>query len=114
MPINQRMKRKMQRMNSHLVTWITVGLLVGAASAFAQLPTAKIVTVDLNQVFNEYYKTPIAQMKLKEAAASYNKEHQEMMDEFKKQVDELNKLREDAENPAYTPEEREQKRKAVT
>ena len=99
---------------------ITHSLVVGAlalgnaATASAQLPTAKFVTVDLNQVFNEYYKTPVASARLKDAATSFAKEHEEMMAEFKKQVEELNTLRADSVNTAFTPEVREQKSKAVT
>ena len=101
-------------MRSYIVTVIVAAAVAGVATASAQLPTAKIVTVDLNQVFNDYYKTPVASAKLKEAANSFAKEHEEMLGEFKKQVDELNKLRAEAEDPAFTPEVRDQKRKQVT
>lgn len=101
-------------MKNLIVTSIVVGTLALATGSLAQLPTTKIVTIDLNQVFNDYYKTPISSVKLREAASAFTKEHEDMLADFKKQVEELNKLREDAEKPEYTPEVREQKRKAVT
>ena len=97
----------------------TIGIAIAAATlglavaASAQAPTGRIVTVDLNKVFTEYYKTPIASAKLKETADSFNKEHEEMLANYKKQIDELNKLRDEQDKPEYTPEVREQKRKAV-
>ncbi|MCX7915517.1 MAG: OmpH family outer membrane protein [Verrucomicrobiae bacterium] len=73
----------------------------------------RIVTVDLNRVFNEFYKTPIASAKLKETADSYNKEHEQMLAEYRRQVDDLNKLREEQDKPEYSEEMREQKRRAL-
>ncbi|HVM62123.1 MAG TPA: OmpH family outer membrane protein [Verrucomicrobiae bacterium] len=97
----------------------TIAAIVASAAfglgltASAQMPASRIVTVDLNKVFNEYYKTPIASAKLKETADAFNKEHDEMMANYKKEIDDLNKLRDDQDKPEYTPEVREQKRKAV-
>jgi outer membrane protein len=93
-----------------VIATVTLGL---ALAASAQAPAGRIVTVDLNRVFADYYKTPIASTKLKETADSFNKEHEEMLANYKKQIDELNKLREEQDKPEYTPEVREQKRKAV-
>lgn len=92
------------------IATVTLGL---ALTASAQVPTGRIVTVDLNKVFNEYYKTPIASAKLKETADSFNKELDETLANLKKGIDELNKLRDEQDKPEYTAEVREQKRKAV-
>lgn len=89
---------------------MTLGL---ALPASAQTPSGRIVTVDLNKIFNDYYKTPIASAKLKETADSFNKELDDTLTNYKKGIDELNKLREDQDKPEYTAEVREQKRKAV-
>jgi outer membrane protein len=97
----------------------TIAIVIAAATlgltfaASAQVPAGRIVTVDLNKVFTDYYKTPIASTKLKETAESFNKEHEEMLANYKKQIDELNKLRDEQDKPEYTPEVRDQKRKAV-
>jgi len=95
-----------------------IGFVIAAAlglslTASAQAPAGRIVTIDLNKAFNDYYKTPIASAKLKETADSFNKEHDEMMANYKKEIDELNKLRDDQDKPEYSAEVREQKRKAV-
>jgi Skp family chaperone for outer membrane proteins len=89
-----------------------VGVWAVALSASAQ-GTGRIVTIDLNKVFNDYYKTPIATAKLKDTVDSYKKEHDDMIANYKKQIDELNKLREEQDKTEYTAEIREQKRKAV-
>jgi outer membrane protein len=100
-------------MNKKIGALIVVGFGVWALGASAQAPIGRIATVDLNKVFNEYYKTPMAQSKLKETVDSYTKEQDEMMTNYKKGIDELNKLREEQEKSEYTAEVREQKRKAV-
>jgi len=92
---------------------IAVGVWALALSVSAQGLTGRIVTVDLNKVFNAYYKTPIATAKLKETIDSYRKEHDDMFADYKKQIDELSKLRDEQDKPEYTAEVREQKRKAV-
>lgn len=100
-------------MKNTIAAFIATVTLGVALTASAQVPTGRIVTVDLNKVFNEYYKTPIASAKLKETADSFNKELDETLANYKKGIDELNKLRDEQDKPEYTPEVREQKRKAV-
>lgn len=93
---------------------LTAGVLALSATAFSQGSSGRIVMVDLNRVFNEYYKTPIASAKLKETVDNYNKEQEAMMEQYKRQTAELDKLREDSVKPEYTQEVRDQKKKAVT
>jgi outer membrane protein len=100
-------------MKTTIAAFITMAALGLPLTASAQVPAGRIVTIDLNKVFNDYYKTPIASAKLKETADSFNKEHDDMMAAYKKEIDELNKLRDDQDKPEYTAEVREQKRKAV-
>ena len=100
-------------MKNTIAAFITVAALGLAVTASAQVPAGRIVTIDLNKVFNDYYRTPIASAKLKETADSFNKEHDDMMANYKKEIDELNKLRDDQDKPEYTTEVRDQKRKAV-
>lgn len=99
------------KQNSTIIA--AIASLVFAVTASAQTPAPRIAVVDLNKVFNEYYKTPIAQTKLKETADSFNKEQEDLLANYRKQIEELNKLREEQDRPEYTPEVREQKRKAV-
>lgn len=101
-------------MKNTIVTFLAVSFVALALTASAQEPTGRIVTVDLNKVFTDYYKTPIASAKIKDTAESFNKELNEMVDNYKKEIEELNKLREDQDKPEYSAEVREQKRKAVS
>jgi outer membrane protein len=100
-------------MKNITVALITVGIVALSATAFSQVSPGRIVTVDLNRIFAEYYKTPIATAKLKETVDAYNKEQEELLAQYRRQIDELNKLREEQEKSEYTAEVREQKRKAV-
>lgn len=102
-------------MIKHMKQLIGVALTVLALSApaFGQAPGGRIVTVDLNRLFTEYYKTPIASQKLKETADQYNREYEELRTQFRKLVDELNKLRDEQDKTEYTAEVREQKQKAL-
>lgn len=92
---------------------VTGGALALATVTLGQTQPGRIVTVDLNRVFNEYYKTPVASAKLKEQAEGFNKEHDEMQADLRKAIDELNKLRDDSEKAEYSAEVKEQKKKAV-
>jgi len=104
----------MNNMKNTIVAFVTMSFVALGLTASAQVPTGRIVTVDLNKVFTDYYKTPIASGKIKDTAESFNKELNEMVDNYKKEIEDLNKLREDQDKPEYTAEVRDQKRKAVS
>lgn len=97
---------------SRILLFVLVPLLASAV-AHAQVSGGRIVTVDLNRIFNEYYKTKASSEKLKEQADTYNKEQDALMAQFRKLSDELAKLQEDVEKPEYTEEVKAQKRKQV-
>jgi len=101
-------------MKNTIIAFVAMSSVALAVVTSAQVPTGRIVTVDLNKVFTDYYKTPIASGKIKDTAESFNKELNEMVDNYKKEIEDLNKLREDQDKPEYTAEVREQKRKAVS
>ena len=63
---------------------IALAVLVLHAPAFAQAPGGRIVTIDLNRLFTEYYKTPAASQKLKDTADQYNREYEELRTQFRK------------------------------
>ena len=104
----------MNNMKETIVGFVAMSFVALALTASAQGPAGRIVTVDLNKVFTDYYKTPIASGKIKDTAESFNKELNEMVDNYKKEIEDLNKLREDQDKPEYTAEVRDQKRKAVS
>jgi outer membrane protein len=101
-------------MKNTIVAIVAMSFVALTFTASAQSSAGRIVTVDLNKVFTEYYKTPIASAKIKDTAESFNKELTEMVDNYKKEIEDLNKLREDQDKPEYTAEVRDQKRKAVS
>jgi Skp family chaperone for outer membrane proteins len=97
-----------------LAVWAVVCGLALATTAWAEGPSGRIVTVDLNRLFNEFYKTPIELKKLQELRESNSNEESTMLTEYRKLNDELVKLRDESEKPEYTAEVKEQKRKVMT
>jgi outer membrane protein len=88
---------------------ILAASMATVGSAYAE---TKIGTVDLNKIFESYYKTAEAKARIGESEAAYRKDRQIKMEDYQKLVDEVNKLREDAQNPALAGEVKEQKTKA--
>lgn len=90
---------------------ILIFLLLPLVEVAAEPPVPKIAAVDMAKVFSEYYKTKKAEAELKDRAQGFDKELRERAAELKKMDDELAKLKEDAENPAFTEDKRMEKRK---
>lgn len=100
----------MKKLLPVILSICTLGLVSGVQAQVS----GRIVTVDMQKIFDAYYKTPTARGKLEETRDQFTKELQTKQEDLKKQVEELNKLREDQDRPEYTPEVREQKKKALT
>ncbi len=100
-------------MKKLIITAVALSVLSLGHVASAQVASGRMVTVDLNKVFNEYYKTPIASAKLKDTAEVLNKENEALVTKYRQLIEELNKLRDDAEKPEFTAEVKEQKKKAI-
>jgi outer membrane protein len=96
-----------------LAVWTVVWGLALATTAWAEGPSGRIVTVDLNRLFNEYYKTPIELKRLQEIRESNSSDESAMLTGYRKLNDELVKLRDESEKPEYTTEVKDQKRKAM-
>jgi outer membrane protein len=73
----------------------------------------KIATVDLQKVFEKYYKTVRSTAALKQEASDMQKERQDMVDTAKKQNSEWQKLLEKADDQAVSAEERAKSKKAA-
>jgi len=93
---------------SVLVTTIGLALLTVsfASKAEAQM---KIGTIDMQKVFTAYYKTHDAEDKLKEAQKAYKDELDQRMDEYKKNLDVINKLNEEMNKPELSGAAKDQK-----
>jgi outer membrane protein len=94
---------------SLLCTLLCLGFVLGLAStSHAQL---KIGTVDMNRIFSSYYKTKDAEARINEARNSAKQELDERMDTYKQDVDALNKLNDDIQNPALSKDAKDEKSK---
>lgn len=81
----------------------TLGL---AAAAQAQM---KIGTVDLNKIFEGYYKTEQAKTTVNTLQNNYNNDRKIKTDDYAKRRDEVVKLRDEANNPALSADIKQQK-----
>lgn len=93
-----------------LLTPLLAAALFAAASHSAHAQT-KIGTVDMNKIFSSYYKTKDAETRINEARSTAKRELDDRMDTYKKNVDGINKLNQDIENPALSKEAKETKSK---
>ena len=75
---------------------IIIGLLVlGLALASHAQAQMNVGKIDMQKVFDTYYKTHDAEDRLKEAQKAYKDELDERMNEYKKNLDVINKLSEE-------------------
>ncbi len=79
-------------------------------AAFAQ---NRIATVDIQKVFDKYWKTEQAVSALKDRVAQIQKSRQEMVEGLNKTKEEYQKLLEDANNQAISAEERDKRKQAA-
>jgi outer membrane protein len=95
-----------------LKRFVPVLVLLGLFSASA-LAQTRIATVDLRKLFENYYKTKIADTALKDRAAEMDKSHVELLDGWKKAKDEYQKLLASANDQAVSSEEKDKRKKAA-
>jgi len=73
----------------------------------------RIATIDLRKVFDNYWKTKQADATLKDRAADIDKEHKNMLDDWKKAKEEYQTLLTEANNQTLSLEEREKRKKSA-
>ena len=88
-----------------LAVFAATVLLAGSVSAVEQ----RIVFVNMEKVFSEYYKTKLADAQLKTQADSFKDERKKIVDDFQIKQDKFNKLREEAQNQALSADARSKK-----
>jgi outer membrane protein len=81
-----------------------------ATSAHAQ---TKVAVVDMKKVFDGYWRTKEADRQLKERAADFEKARTGIVEDYKKANEEFGKLRESANDPAVSEEERGKRRQTL-
>jgi outer membrane protein len=79
-------------------------------SALAQ---TKIATVDLKKLFDNYYKTKLAQAAIQERASQLDKDDKSMKDDLKKGSDDYQKLLEQANDQALSADERDRRKQSA-
>src|SRR3954462_11201541 len=95
-------------MKKHVI--IALGAMLALpCAAFAQ--SAKIGTVDMNRAFKEYNKTKDAEAKINEAKNAAKKEYDDRAENYKKALDEINKLNQQLEAPALSADAKTAKAK---
>jgi outer membrane protein len=86
-------------------------LLAFGVAAFAA--ETRIGTIDLRKVFDNYWRTKVADANLKDQAADLEKERKAMFDQYEKTRDNYRKLLDSANDPAVSADERDKRKKAA-
>lgn len=100
-----------------VMSWRT-GLVVAAAAAWlgfappsqAQTEKDRIVFVDMNKVFDEFYKTKLAEGQLKDQESEYKDELKKMVDKFKELQETFKQAREESEDRVLSEDARNARR----
>jgi|HubBroStandDraft_1064217.scaffolds.fasta_scaffold80072_2 outer membrane protein len=93
-------------------TLLTTVLLLAFTSVPA-LAQTKIATVDLKKLFDDYYKTKLAQQAIQDHQAELEKDYTTMADDLKKQNDQYEQLLESADDQAVSEDERQRRKLAA-
>lgn len=93
-----------------LIAALAAAWLSAAPLAHAQGEKETIVFVDMNKVFDEFYKTKLAQDNLKDQEAEFKEEMQKQLDEFKALQDKFKKVREESEDRVLNEDARNARR----
>jgi len=89
---------------------IAATVLLLAASATLAAADLKIAVVDLEDIFNNYYKTKISASNLKKQAEVFKAYAKKLEDSRQKLYDEFKQLRDESQNIAFNKLEQENKR----
>ena len=96
-------------MKKFLLFAVAAGLAFPVAG-FAQ-GTLKVGTVDMNRAFKEYNKTKDSEKKINEAKDAAKKEYDDRAENYKKALEEINKLSQQLDAPALSADAKTQKAK---
>ncbi|MBU6399343.1 MAG: OmpH family outer membrane protein [Verrucomicrobia bacterium] len=86
-------------------------LLLGAA--FPATAQTKIATINLQKVFDGYWKTKQADVQLRDQANAVEKKRSEMFSDYEKATKDYKKLLDEANDQAVSADERERRKKAA-
>jgi outer membrane protein len=88
-------------------------ILLMAFMGGSALAQTKIATVDLRKLFDNYYKTKLAQAAIQEHAAQLDKDDKSMKDDLKKGSDDYQALQQQANDQALAADERDRRKQAA-
>ncbi|HMG05284.1 MAG TPA: OmpH family outer membrane protein [Chthoniobacterales bacterium] len=91
--------------------FLLLALTAGLAFPVAGFAQGKIGTVDMNRAFKEYTKTKDAEKKINEARDAAKKEYDDRAEQYKKALDEINKLNQQLDAPALSADAKTAKAK---
>lgn len=97
-------------MKTNLIVPAVIAAFVLATTSMVQADN-KIGYVDMNKIFSSYYKTEQAKKRIDEAQGVAQKELQEHVDVFNKNLDAVRKLNEELNKPELSKEAKEKKAK---
>jgi outer membrane protein len=75
------------------------------AATYAQ-GTLKVGTVDMNRAFKEFNRTKDSEKKINEAKDAAKKEYDDRAENYKKALDEINKLNQQLDSPALSADKK--------
>jgi outer membrane protein len=90
-------------MKKFLLLTVVLALALPAAT-YAQ--GLKVGTVDMNRAFKEFNKTKDSEKKINEAKDAAKKEYDDRAENYKKALDELNKLNQQLDSPALSADKK--------
>ena len=82
-------------------------------TAHSQAETNKIGIIDMQRVWDKYYKTKQAQAQVDDQTADFEKRKKGMLDDYQKANRDYKKLMESAQDPAVSGEERDRRKSAA-
>src|SRR3954471_10200402 len=91
-------------MKKFLLLTVAAALALPVAS-YAQ-GTLKVGTVDMNKAFKEFNKTKDSEKKINEAKDAAKKEYDDRAENYKKALDEINKLNQQLDSPALSADKK--------
>ncbi len=98
----------MKKINLFVLTFVLL-----AATGLSASAQTKIATVDMQKLFNNYWKKKTAEVSLDNRKLDLRKELKEMADGLEKAQASYKKLMEDASDPVISSEEREKRKQAA-
>src|SRR5438067_2087727 len=89
---------------------VAAAVLMTGCSALAQ---GKLAVIDLQKVFDGYYKTKAADALIKDRASDLDKQKKGLIEQYQKATDDYKKALDDANNQAVSADEREKRKKSA-